>query len=161
EDLFITDSEVGKPNHLFHNNGNLTFTDVAVEAGGAGGKETSPKVFGIALFGLEKKGVFVFFVGRFVGPGPSLHRRKSQFRDVTAASGLNKFANTIAVIAFDYDNDGNLDLLFGNYFRSVNLLNLTDPHVLPNNLDNATNGGGVTLYHNTGHGTFEDVTDKA
>src|SRR5947209_5893338 len=29
EDIFITDSDTGKPNHLFHNNGNLTFTDVA------------------------------------------------------------------------------------------------------------------------------------
>src|SRR4051812_16244991 len=24
EDIFITDSDTGKPNHLFHNNGNLT-----------------------------------------------------------------------------------------------------------------------------------------
>jgi len=35
------------------------------------------------------------------------------------------------VIAFDYDNDGYLDLLFGNYFKPVNLLDLKDPHVLP------------------------------
>src|SRR5947209_20344660 len=29
DDIFATDSDTGKPNHLFHNNGNLTFTDVA------------------------------------------------------------------------------------------------------------------------------------
>ncbi len=80
---------------------------------------------------------------------------------MTAGSGLSRFANSIAVIAFDYDNDGYLDLLFGNYFAPVDLLDLKDPHVLPNNLDNAVNGGGVTLYHNNGDGTFTDVTAKA
>ena len=73
---------------------------------------------------------------------------------MTASSGLNKFGNTIAVIAFDYDNDGYLDLLFGNYFKPVNLLDLKDPHVLPNNSGRRTNGGGVTLWHNTGRRHF-------
>jgi hypothetical protein len=65
------------------------------------------------------------------------------------------------VIAFDYDNDGYLDLLFGNYFPPVNLLDLKDPHILPTSFNAAINGGGVTLWHNTGKGTFEDVTKKA
>jgi len=39
EDIFVTDSDAGKPNHLFHDNGNMTFTDVAVKAGVAGGNE--------------------------------------------------------------------------------------------------------------------------
>jgi hypothetical protein len=33
--------------------------------------------------------------------------------------------------------------------------------VLPNDLDAAVNGGGVTLYHAVGNGRWEDVTDKA
>ena len=37
EDIFITDSDAGRPNHLFHNNGDMTFTDVAEQAGVAGG----------------------------------------------------------------------------------------------------------------------------
>src|SRR5712692_8246803 len=41
EDLFITDSENGRPNHLFHNNRDGTFTDVAQEAGVAGGNDAS------------------------------------------------------------------------------------------------------------------------
>src|SRR5262249_61228553 len=77
-----------------------------------------------------------------------------------------KFGNTIAVIAFDYDNDGRLDLLFGNYFKPVNLVDLKDHHVLPDNLDQAANGGGVTLWHNEGTNAkgevrFTDVTVKA
>ena len=90
------------------------------------------------------------------------------------AAGLTKFANTISAIAFDYDGDGWLDLLFGNYFRAVNLLDLDTPHVLPDDLDDADNGGGVTLWHNvpaasipgadgakTGGRAFVDVTAQA
>ena len=79
---------------------------------------------------------------------PTLARRAVRFHDVAQAAGLTQFANTIAAIAFDYDGDGWLDLLFGNYFRPVDLLDLDDPHVLPEDLDNAHNGGGVTLWHN-------------
>jgi len=43
----------------------------------------------------------------------------------------------------------------------VNLIDLKTPHVLPNNLDNAINGGGVTLWRNTGKGSFVNVTKKA
>jgi len=161
EDLFLTDSEKGKPNHLFHNNHNGTFTDVAVEAGVAGGNDSSDIVADAIWFDYDNDGLLDLLVARFGTPILYHNEGHGKFRDVTAGSGLNKFGNTIAVIAFDYDNDGYLDLLFGNYFPPANLLDLKDPHVLPNNLDGATNGGGVTLWRNTGHGTFEDVTEKA
>jgi hypothetical protein len=161
EDLFITDSEEGQPNHLFHNNHDGTFTDVAQEAGVAGGNDASNIVSDAIWFDYDNDGLLDLLVARFGTPILYHNEGHGRFRDVTAGSGLNKFGNTIAVIAFDYDNDGYLDLLFGNYFQPVNLLNLKDPHVLPNNLDGATNGGGVTLWRNTGKGTFEDVTGKA
>jgi enediyne biosynthesis protein E4 len=161
EDLFITDSENGKPNHLFHNNHDGTFTDVAQEAGVAGGNDASNIVSDAIWFDYDNDGLPDLLVARFGTPILYHNEGHGKFRDVTASSGLNKFGNSIAVIAFDYDNDGYLDLLFGNYFQPVNLLDLRDPHVLPNDLDGATNGGGVTLWHNTGRGTFEDVTDKA
>jgi hypothetical protein len=161
EDLFITDSENGKPNHLFHNNHDGTFTDVAREAGVAGGNDAANIVSDAIWFDYDNDGLPDLLVARFGTPILYHNEGHGRFKDVTANSGLNKFGNTIAVIAFDYDNDGNLDLLFGNYFRPVNLLDLKDPHVLPNNLDGAKNGGGVTLWRNTGRGTFEDVTDKA
>jgi enediyne biosynthesis protein E4 len=161
EDLFLTDSEDGKPNHLFHNNRDGTFDDVAQEAGVAGGNDALNIVSDAIWFDYDNDGRPDLLVARFGTPILYHNEGHGKFRDVTAGSGLNKFGNTIAVIAFDFDNDGNLDLLFGNYFQPVNLLDLKDPHVLPNNLDGATNGGGVTLWHNTGRGTFEDVTDKA
>jgi hypothetical protein len=161
EDLFITDSEEGQPNHLFRNNHDGTFTDVAQEAGVAGGNDASNIVSDALWFDYDNDGLLDLLVARFGTPILYHNEGHGRFRDVTAGSGLNKFGNTIAVITFDYDNDGYLDLLFGNYFQPANLLDLKDPHVLPNNLDGATNGGGVTLWHNMGNGTFEDVTLKA
>ena len=161
DDLFMTDSEVGKPNHLFHNNGDLTFTDVAEQAGVAGGNDPSSIVSDAIWFDYDNDGLPDLLVARFGTPILYHNEGHGKFKDVTAGSGLTKFGNTIAVIAFDFDNDGYLDLLFGNYFQPVNLLSLKDPHVLPNNLDGATNGGGVTLWRNTGHGSFQDVTEKA
>jgi hypothetical protein len=170
EDIFVTDSEAGKPNHLFHNNGvssagahkgEVTFTDVAAQAGVAGGNDAASIVSDALWFDYDNDGKLDLLVARFGTPILYHNEGNGKFRDVTATSGLNKFANTIAVIAVDYDNDGYLDLVFANYFKPVNLLDLKDPHVLPNDLDNATNGGGVTLWRNTGKGSFEDVTEKA
>src|SRR5450759_3609323 len=41
EDIFVTDSKVDGKNRLYHNNGNLTFTDVAAKAGVANGNDES------------------------------------------------------------------------------------------------------------------------
>jgi hypothetical protein len=161
EDIFVTDSEIGKPNHLFHNNGNLTFTDVAEEAGVAGGNDSFSIVTDALWFDYDNDGRLDLLVARFGTPLLYHNEGNGKFRNVTAASGLNMFANTVAVIAMDYDNDGKLDLLFANYFKPVNLLDLKDPHVLPNSLVNANNGGGVALWHNMGGGKFENVTDKS
>jgi hypothetical protein len=161
EDIFVTDSDAGRPNHLFHNNGDMTFADVAVKAGVAGGNDPLSIVSDAIWFDYDNDGKLDLLVARFGTPILYHNEGNGKFKDVSAASGLTKFGNTIAVIAFDYDNDGCLDLLFGNYFKPVNLQDLKDPHVLPNDLDNAVNGGGVTLWRNTCKGTFEDVTEKA
>jgi len=163
EDLFVTDSGEGRPNHLLHNNGpgksgRITFTDVAVQAGVAGGNDARSIVSDALWFDYDNDGWEDLLVVRFGTPILYHNERNGKFKDVTAASGLTKFGNSLAAIAFDYDNDGRLDLLFGNYFRPVNLLELKDPHVLPNNLDQADNGGGVTLWHNEGPNARGDVT---
>ena len=161
DDIFVTDSEAGKPNHLYHNNGNMTFTDVAEQAGVAGGNDPLSIVSDAIWFDYDNDGREDLLVARFGTPILYHNEGNGKFRDVTATSGFNKFANTIAVIAFDYDNDGLVDVMFGNYFQPVNLLNLKTTHVLPNDLDNAVNGGGVSLWRNLGNGRFEDVTEKA
>jgi enediyne biosynthesis protein E4 len=161
EDVFVTDSDNGKPNHLFHNNGDGTFTDVAVAAGVTKGNDPDAIVSDALWFDYDNDGREDLLVARFGTPLLYHNEGNGKFKDVSAQSGLNKFGNTIAVIAFDYDNDGLLDLMFGNYFKPVNLLTSGDPHVLPNDLDNAVNGGGVTLWRNEGHGHFVETTEKA
>jgi enediyne biosynthesis protein E4 len=161
EDLFVTDSDNGKLNHLFHNNGNGTFTDVAGAAGVAKGNDPDTIVADALWFDYDNDGRQDLLVARFGTPLLYHNEGNGKFKDVSAQSGLNKFGNTIAVVAFDYDSDGKLDLMFGNYFKPVNLLTSGDPHVLPNDLDNAVNGGGVTLWHNLGNGRFEETTQKA
>ena len=161
EDLFITDSDEGKLNHLFHNNGNGTFTDVGAMAGVTKGNDPDTIVADALWFDYDNDGRQDLLIGRFGTPLLYHNEGNGKFKDVSAQSGLNKFGNTIAVVAFDYDSDGKLDLMFGNYFKPVNLLTSGEPHVLPNDLDNAVNGGGVTLWHNLGNGKFEETTQKA
>jgi hypothetical protein len=161
DDLFVTDSADRTTSHLYRNNGNLTFTDVTAKAGVGGGNDALSIVSDALWFDYDNDGWRDLLVVRFGTPILYHNEHNGTFKNVTAQSGLNKFGNTIAAIAFDYDNDGRLDLLFGNYFKPVNLLNLKDPHVLPNDLDQAVNGGGVTLWRNLGNGRFEDTTKKA
>ncbi|HVP49182.1 MAG TPA: CRTAC1 family protein [Bryobacteraceae bacterium] len=59
-----------------------------------------------------------------------------KFADVTEHAGVGGDLFSMAAIAADYDNDGNVDLLVTGY-------------------------GRVILYRNKGDGTFEDVTGKA
>jgi hypothetical protein len=165
DDLFITDSAEGTKSHLYHNNGNMTFTDVTEKAGVAGGNDPMSIVADAVWFDYDNDGWRDLLVARFGTPILYHNEKNGTFKNVSAQSGLNKFGNTIAAVAFDYDNDGKLDLMFGNYFKPQNLLDPAgiekDPHVLPNDLDNAVNGGGVTLWHGLGGGKWEEVTEKA
>ena len=61
---------------------------------------------------------------------------KGKFTDVTDTAGVGGDLFSMAAVAADYDNDGNVDLLVTGY-------------------------GRVILYRNKGNGTFEDVTAKA
>ncbi len=161
DDIFVTDSDADKTSHLFHNDGNLHFTDVTAKAGVGGGNGPHTIVSDAVWFDYDNDGREDLLVARFGTPILYHNEGGGKFKDVSAKSGLNKFGNTIAAIAFDYDNDGYLDIMLGNYFKPEDLTILKDPHVLPNDLDNAINGGGVTLWHNNHDGTFTDVTEKA
>jgi len=161
EDVFLTDSAEGASSHLLHNDGNLRFTDVTAAAGVGGGNDSRAIVSDAIWFDYDNDGWPDLLVARFGTPLLYHNERNGRFTDVTAQSGLQAFGNTIAAIAFDYDRDGKLDLLFGNYFKPVSLFDLADPHVLPTDLDNASNGGGVTLWHNLGGGRFENATARA
>jgi hypothetical protein len=141
-----------------------TFEDVTAKAG-LTGKDLDFN-FGVAVGDYDNDGnedLFICSAGR-----NALYHNNGDgtFTDVTAASGIGgKPPKTLSVAAawFDYDNDGLLDLIVDNYtFWTPQ----TDVH--------CTNGGKEfycdprryqsvppRLYHNLGHGKFEDVTEKS
>ncbi len=161
DDLFVTDSDEGRTSVLYRNDGHFTFTDVTAKAGVGGGNDPRSIVADALWFDYDNDGWRDLLVARFGTPLLYRNTGTGTFEDVSAKSGMTSFANTIAAIAFDSDRDGRLDLLFGNYFKPENLIELKTPNVLPNDLDNAVNGGGVTLWRNVGGGRFEDATKKA
>jgi hypothetical protein len=161
DDLFVTDSDAESRSHLYHNDGGLKFTDVAARAGVGGGNDGKSIVSDALWFDYDNDGFRDLLVVRFGTPILYHNEGNGRFLDVSARSGLTTFANSIAAIAFDYDTDGRLDLLLGHYFPPVNLIDLPTPNVLPHDLDNASNGGGVALWRNAGNGRFVDVTEEA
>jgi hypothetical protein len=161
DDLFVTDSDEGKSNVLYRNDGSFTFTDVTAKAGVGGGNDPVSIVADALWFDYDNDGWRDLLVVRFGTPLLYRNNGNGTFADVSAKTGMTSFANSIAAVAFDADRDGRLDVLLGNYFKPENLIELKSPHVLPNDLDRAVNGGGVTLWRNLGGGRFEDVTKKA
>jgi hypothetical protein len=159
-DIFVVDSGEGQPHRLFRNMGNGTFDEVARQAGVSGGNTPNAICSDALWFDYDNDGFEDLLVARF---GTSLlyrNRGNGTFQDVSAGSGLSEFGNAIAAVAFDYDADGWLDVMLGDYFPPVNLFALKTTKVLPDNLDDAHNGGGVRLYRNN-RGRFVNVTRKA
>src|SRR5437879_401035 len=65
DDLFVTDSDTGRPNHLFHNDGNLHFTDMAQQAGVTGGNDAQSIVSDALWFDYDNDGWRDLLVARF------------------------------------------------------------------------------------------------
>ncbi|HSR51911.1 MAG TPA: CRTAC1 family protein [Acidobacteriota bacterium] len=161
EDIFLTSSAHGTSSVLLRSRRGRTFEDVTERAGVGGGNDESNIVSDGLWFDYDNDGDSDLLVVRFGTPLLYRNDGGGRFSDVSASSGMDRFANSIAAIAFDFDSDGRLDVLLGNYFTSVNLLKLEDFRVLPDNLDDAHNGGGVTLWRNLGGGRFADATQTA
>ncbi|HEV8631374.1 MAG TPA: CRTAC1 family protein [Thermoanaerobaculia bacterium] len=166
EDLFVTDSSAAGKNHLYRNNGDWAFTDVAAAAGVADGNDANNASADALFLDYDNDGRPDLFVVRF-GKSQLFHNEGGgRFRDVTRAAGLDRYANAITAIGLDYDGDGRLDLLVGSYFQPVDVFHPATPRFFPESFETANNGGGVTLWRNEGPGkdrqvTFADVTDRA
>jgi hypothetical protein len=160
DDLFVTDSAADGRNHLYHNNGNLTFTDVAAQAGIGSGNDPHNASADALWFDFNNDGRPDLFVVRFGHSELYENLGDGKFREISKAAGLDRYINAITAIAFDYDHDGYVDLFVGAYFQPVNLFNPDTPRFFPESFETANNGGGVIAFHNNRNGTFTDVTDK-
>ncbi|MCA1596428.1 MAG: CRTAC1 family protein [Chloroflexi bacterium] len=137
EDLYVTDQ--AGPGHLFHNNGNGTFTDIAASAGveNRGHWATS-----CCWLDYDRDGLLDLFVcnyvryrpdkdvvcrqgnqqiycGPLVYPGDSCrlfhNEGHGHFRDVTKAAGLaNLTGKSLGVAVWDFAGDGYPDLVVAN-----------------------------------------------
>jgi len=153
-DVFISNDSF--QNFLLHNNGDGTFTDVAMFAGvqyNESGKSMAgmgadfrdidndgrPDILQTAMFGDS------FRLYRNIGDG--------QFQDVSGASGITRITSRLTawgVGAFDFDNDGNKDIFTANAEILDTSMELTHrPFALFNG-----------LFRNKGNLTFEDISAK-
>jgi hypothetical protein len=160
DDVFMTDSAANGKNRLYRNNHNLTFTDIAEQAGVANGNDVQNASAAALWLDFNNDGRPDLFVVRFGHSQLFENLGNSKFREVTKQAGLDRYMNAITAIAFDYDHDGYVDLFVGSYFQPVNLFNPDTPRFFPESFETANNGGGVAVFHNNGNGSFTDVTEK-
>lgn len=149
---------------LLRNKGDGTFEDVTARAGLSGAKQGCS--FGVAAGDYDNDGYPDLFICN-AGRNTLYHNNgDGTFTDVTEGSGLeNKPENTLSVDAawFDYDNDGLLDLFVTNYTTWTPdadqrcLVGKSDAYCTPKVYKNVSS----RLYHNLGHGHFQDVTDAS
>lgn len=161
-DIYVTDSGEGKPNHLYHNNHDGTFTDVAAQLGVADLNQSGTGCSIGAIWGdFDNDGYEDLLVYKW-GKCEIFHNDGGKkFTRVTEKAGLPAWANISSAVWLDYDQDGHLDLLLCGYYPDdVDLWHLKNTRMMPESFEYANNGGRKYLLHNRGDGTFEDVTEK-
>ncbi len=155
-DLYVA-NDAG-PNYLYKNNGDGTFTDVALRAGTAlseDGKEQGS--MGVAVADYDHSGGASIFVTNFADEYNALYRhdKEFQFTDVSFAS--QTATPSIPLVGWgthflDYDNDGWLDLLVvnGHVYPQVERAGSAFSYAQPK-----------LLFRNNHNGTFADVTSTS
>ena len=146
---------------LYHNNHDGTFTDVTHKAG------LDVEIFGmgVAVGDYDNDGFDDLFVTCY-GQSHLFHNNgNGTFTDVTLKTGLmgpKEFSTSAAWV--DYDKDGHLDLVVGNYVQwtaETDLYCTLDGKSKSYCTPESYKGTAVRLWHNRGNGAFEDVTLKA
>jgi enediyne biosynthesis protein E4 len=146
---------------LYHNNHDGTFTDVTHKAG----LDVEMFGMGVAVGDYDNDGYDDLFVTA-MGQSHLFHNNgNGTFTDVTQKAGLmglKEFSTSAAWV--DYDKDGKLDLVVGNYVQwsiEGDLYCTLDGKSKSYCTPESYKGTAVRLWHNRGDGTFEDVTKKA
>jgi enediyne biosynthesis protein E4 len=146
---------------LYHNNHDGTFTDVTHKAG----LDVELFGMGVAVGDYDNDGYDDLFVTAY-GQNRLFHNNgNGTFTDVTQKAGLQgpkEFSTSAAWV--DYDKDGHLDLVVGNYVQwtpETDLYCTLDGKSKSYCTPESYKGTAVRLWHNRGSGTFEDVTQKA
>jgi len=146
---------------LYHNNHDGTFTDVTHKAG----LDLEMYGMGVAVGDYDNDGFDDLFVTA-LGQNRLFHNNgNGTFTDVTQKAGLSGPRELSTSAAWvDYDKDGRLDLVVGNYVQwtqETDLYCTLDGKNKSYCTPESYKGTAARLWHNRGDGTFEDVTQKA
>jgi hypothetical protein len=151
-------------NRLYHNNHDLTFTDVTDKAGLGG----TGYGMGVAVGDYDNDGQPDIFLANVTGNQLFHNNRNGTFTDVTAKAGVtgglwkSKKMWSVSAAWVDYNNDGLLDLFVTNYVEwevnhdPVCMAGQEREYCDPKWYKSIPN----TLYRNNGDGTFTDVSEQ-
>jgi len=146
---------------LYHNNHDGTFTDVTHKAG----LDVEMYGMGAAVGDYDNDGFDDLFVTA-LGQSRLFHNnRNGTFTDVNQKAGFtgpHELSTSAAWV--DYDKDGRLDLVVGNYVQwtqESDLYCTLDGKNKSYCTPESYKGTAARLWRNRGDGTFEDVTQKA
>src|SRR5579863_2354754 len=154
-DIFVSNDTF--PNFLLHNNGDGTFTDVALTAGVAY-NENGKTVAGMGtdFRDIDNDGRPDIFHAAMYGDSFPLYRNlgNGQFEDVTDMTGLTAMTTRFTAWGtgiFDFDNDGKKDIFAAGSAILDNSMEVNHkPYPLPN-----------LLYRNIGAWVIKDVSEQA
>jgi hypothetical protein len=161
-DIYVTNSRIGSLNHLYRNNHDGTFTDVAQQMGIADVNQPGTGVSMGAVWGdYDNDGYEDLYLIKWGRPELFHNNQGHGFTRVTDQAGLPPWINANTAVWLDYDGDGLLDLFVAGYYpENVDLWHLKNTRMMPESFEYAKNGGRKYLFHNLGSGRFEEVSAK-
>ncbi len=154
-DLFVANNLGGffdrkKPNRLFHNNGDGTFTDVTRQAG----LHTKWATIGAAWADFSNNGRPDLFLSGFGRAQLFRNQGDGTFRDVSREAGVDRPAIGSVATAWDIDDDGWMDIVQFTYSRPEDAI-----HTLRHGRGPA-DGQSLRVFRNNRDGTFTEISEQ-
>ncbi|NGP77020.1 CRTAC1 family protein [Balneolaceae bacterium YR4-1] len=156
-DLYIGNEKTRNsynPSELYRNNGDGTFTNVAVEVG----INATGFIKGVVWGDYNNDGLQDLYVSRLGESNLLYHNDGAKgnswsFTEVAEKAGVQEPIRSFPTWFWDYNNDGWLDIFVSGYYANA-------ADVANEYLGKPTQATMPRLYENNHDGTFEDVTQK-
>ncbi len=148
-DLFLCCER--QPNRLYHNQGNGAFVEVSARAGVQGNEGTCK---GATWIDYDNDGYPDLFCSTVQGPQLFHNNRDGTFREVTSSAGIDGPLYGFSCWAWDFDNDGWLDIMATCYDHTLE-------DVVKGLLGQPHRAHFTKLYRNLKGRGFQDVAKEA